>query len=130
MNLDKIKEIYKKRNCVLLATEFVNKSTKMEFTCFCGNKASKTYSAFLKTPRCYKCKGEQLTSDLMKRKDYSYEEVDEFFESRDCVLLSTTYKGEKFPLEFLCFCGMTGEKSLRNFIKSPHCTDYKINNCF
>ncbi len=137
MNLEKAQAEFKKRGCILLATQFVNKLTKMDYTCKCGAPCLKTYAAFISNPYCRKCntlanKSTTIvpTSNVIMGKQFTYQEVADYFDQYDCVLLSTIFINKKLPLEFLCFCGMTAEKSLENFQTAPHCLECKVNKCY
>jgi len=80
--LEKVSAIYEKHGCVLKAKEFKGEYNDMEFICSCGKIGNKTFNAFRKTPRCKYCKN-KFVSNVMLRKDYTYEEIDEYFEEND-----------------------------------------------
>ena len=81
LTIVKVKEAYEKFDCILKETEYTGDSIPMKFICSCGKEGNKTYSAFRKTPRCGKCKN-KVISDVMERKDYTYEEIEEYFPRR------------------------------------------------
>jgi hypothetical protein len=50
-----VNEYFKKKNCKLLAKEYVNANIKLEYICKCGNKSSMTFSNFNRGHRCMEC---------------------------------------------------------------------------
>jgi hypothetical protein len=54
MDIEEIKELYKKYNCTLLEEHFKQKS-KMKFRCKCDNECCKTFKNFLINQNCIEC---------------------------------------------------------------------------
>jgi len=54
-NYNKVRNIFKKHNCVLLSNHYKNCDTPLFYICECGNKAKITLHSFLKGSRCKKC---------------------------------------------------------------------------
>lgn len=51
----------------------------------------------------------------------TYEEVKEVFESKGNKLISTTYEGNKIPLEYICDCGEIDKKTINSFKNGSRC---------
>ena len=50
-----VKKYFEEHDCKLLATEYTNNKTKMEYECSCGNPGEITFKRFKKGERCYEC---------------------------------------------------------------------------
>jgi len=51
----------------------------------------------------------------------TYDEVKEVFESKGNQLISTTYEGNKIPLEYICDCGKVDKKTINAFKNGSRC---------
>jgi hypothetical protein len=55
LNIEKVKEIFERENCILLSQHYQNTNTPVEFRCSCGNTDYITVSIFKVGVRCRKC---------------------------------------------------------------------------
>lgn len=125
-NIDSVKEFVNiNSEATLLATEYVNSKSKMQFLCKCGNPFDTTFEKFnLRNKRqCGEC-GRKI---MMKKQKLPFGEVKSFIESTGCVLISTEYTNRKEKLEILCTCGEPFNKSFEKFKKSPCCKKCSYN---
>jgi hypothetical protein len=117
---DQVKEIYAKRGCKFLDSEFLGVMHKHNYLCVCGNTSSMTLNNFFKGKNCKKCG--------FKKQQYTFEEVKSLFEKYGCVLVSENYSGYRDQLEFFCTCGKLSSRSLEQFQRSKKCEDCCHNN--
>ena len=54
-NFDEVKSYFENQGCVLIETEYITNTTKMNFKCKCGNLYQKTFSNFRICPMCKNC---------------------------------------------------------------------------
>lgn len=108
-----VKEQFKKRNCELLETKYINNTTKMKYICECGNKSETTFHNFQNGSKCMKCngRGEKLT----------YENVYNFFKEQNCELLETEYIDSKTRMKYRCDCGNESVIVYNNFKQGTRC---------
>ena len=61
---DYVYNYFKERNCKLLATEYINNRTPMEYECICGNDEDKIcFNNFKRGNRCMKCVIERISGE-------------------------------------------------------------------
>ena len=51
---------------------------------------------------------------------YTYQQVQDIFSQRNCILLSKTYTNQLQKLEYITSCGHNNNISVKQFICSPH----------
>lgn len=61
-----VKNFFKKQNCVLLETKYINSQTKMNYICSCGNKAIIKFSKFKQGQRCPICRNKKVSEKNSK----------------------------------------------------------------
>ncbi len=107
---------FKKYNCLLLETEYINALTPMKYRCNCGNSKCKiTFNKFQRGGRCAKCYGNEK---------YTFEFVYNYFKERDCELLETEYINNRTKMKYRCKCGNTKCKiSFDSFKKGSRCME-------
>ena len=119
-NIKSVKETFKKHNCELLETEYINNSTKMKYRCKCGNESQITFQHFQKGVRCMKCSGnERLT----------YENVKIYFEEQNCELLETEYINAKTKMKYRCKCNNIDYVNYDNFVNGCRCNTCRWDKC-
>jgi hypothetical protein len=113
-------------NCKLLTEDNgkVNRKTRIEFICFCGNISSKGLAAFYRYPMCNNCSKER---GYLKH-CYSYHHVKEMVENTGCELmtLSDNYKDSSSNILIKCKCGNLFETKFQYFI---HENKQQCNSC-
>ncbi len=66
--LEEVKQYFKDHDCKLLATEYINVNTPMEYECNCENKKCKIcFKSFKKGHRCKKCAIERREQTMLKK---------------------------------------------------------------
>lgn len=127
-----VKQYFLDHACQMLSETYVNLNTKIDYLCECQNKSSITFDNFLNGHRCYQCginKIKKSQVGLNKNgnfKKHSIEYVKEFFEKRNCLLISEVYVSSKFPLSFQCECGNISEITFNYFQQGHRCEKCKI----
>ena len=103
---------FKKHECELLETEYINSSTKMKYKCKCENEAYITWGHFNQGQRCMKCSGnERVTFDF----------VNNYFKEQNCKLLETEYINSNTKMKYICKCGNVSSISFDNFRSGYRC---------
>jgi len=93
---EEVEQYFKDRDCKLLATEYKNCLTPMEYECKCGNSDCKIrFNDFKQGIRCIECSG---------KKKLTFEDVKQYFEEHDCKLLATEYVNNKTLMKYECEC--------------------------
>jgi hypothetical protein len=93
LTIEFVREQFEKEGYTLLTKEYVNSKTPLEYICPEGDKGKIVWSNWQKGRRCFECHGnKKLTIDFVR----------EEFEKEGYILLSTEYKGNKHPLEYIC----------------------------
>jgi hypothetical protein len=98
--INDVKKYFETQGCVLLSTEFVNSTTKLEFICTCGNTYHQSLFDFKNGRRCWECGRKKLANALTT----SITEVENTFKDKGCQLLSEEYNPKK-RLEYIAKCG-------------------------
>ncbi len=116
---DYVYKYFKDHDCKLLATEYINVGTPMEYECNCGNSDCKiSFNSFKNGNRCMKC-GIKRRSE--KRK-LLYKDVKQYFEDHDCELFEIEYINSSTKMRYRCDCGNKECKiSFNNFKKGHRC---------
>jgi hypothetical protein len=91
---------------------FVHPSIPFNYICSCGNKDSKSLRAIFTGSRC---------NDCLERRQWTFEEVKEFYFNNQCELLENEYINNKQVLKFICNCGNQSQKPFYAFINCPKC---------
>lgn len=98
----------------LLATEYVNNSTKMPYICKCGSEYAMSLANIVKGKRCPTCTG---------IKKWDIDSAREVYIQADCTLLEDEYPGMNATMKYRCKCGNESSTSLGNFLKGVRCLD-------
>lgn len=70
-----IQNYFKKYNCILLSTEYINNFTKLNYICQCGNKSSIKFNDFQQGVRCKYCRGSQTEKIVSKFLEENYTNI-------------------------------------------------------
>lgn len=117
LTLDEAQAIFADKGCQLLATEYVNSSTKMPYLCKCGNSHEMSLANFKKGKRCPACVG---------KTQWTLEIVRAVFRSHGCELIEEEYSGINAAMRYRCDCGNNSFTSLGNFLKGVRCKECGI----
>lgn len=109
-NYEEVYENYKKFDCELLESEYVDCRKLMKFKCKCGSIYEKPYYAFLKHPNCNNCGKTCSNSDKVK----------EFYLKHGCELLDE-YTNNNKKMKFKCKCGNISFTCYKTFERSKQC---------
>jgi hypothetical protein len=90
-----VKELFKKRDYVLLESTYVNTNTKLKYLCKLhpDKEMTITFKSFLVGAGCNYCAGNVK---------YTYKEVEEYFSRKGLLLLETSYVNNKQKLRYSC----------------------------
>lgn len=120
-NLEKVKDVFKASNCLLLASEYINSSTNMNYQCSCGNISNTTLSNFLKGVRCFQCGIKKLSGN----NNYNYNEkltTEERRKLRECPEYRQWRKDVLLRDECCVLCGENNNlvaHHLQSYMKFP-----------
>ena len=117
--LEEVKQYFEDHDCKLLATEYKDNRTPMEYECNCGNSDCKiSFNSFKNGNRCNKCGTERAAG---KRK-LLHKDVKQYFEDRNCELFEIEYINSSTKMRYRCACGNKECKiSFNNFKKGHRC---------
>ncbi|QYB17715.1 hypothetical protein PV-S19_0351 [Pacmanvirus S19] len=118
-DIKSVREFFNSKGCELLAAEYINTSTKMQYRCKCGDINESTMRNFQRYSNCYKCG--RLASAENGRK-WNIDNVKEYFKQYNCTLL-TDYKNPHSPLSYICKCGKKATTNFAQFQESKQCPD-------
>jgi len=94
---EEVYNYFEDHNCKLLAKEYKNCLTPMEYECSCGNKKCKiSFNNLRRGERCMECSG---------NKKHTFEFVYNYFKEHKCLLLETEYKNARTKMRYECDCG-------------------------
>ena len=115
LSYEEVKNIIESKGCKLLSTEYINRHSKLDIQCACGEPFKKTLCNFQQgQTQCPKCGKEKRIEKRRK----PFEEIRDYINGENgngCTLLSTEYINEKTPLLIRCACGEVFEKSFTKF---------------
>ena len=122
-SLKEAQEIFRAHNMVLLATEYVNASTRMSCICSCGTVTTNSITNVLNGGRCKACCA--ITHNPYKAGDYSSLDLRYWAEVfTDKGLTLTKYTGLGESAEYRCSCGTVvsvGSASVYNLFTAGVC---------
>jgi hypothetical protein len=103
MTLKKVDKIFKDKNCKLLSTEYTNAHAKLKYIASCGHERSITFVSFKAGlgELCHQCSQQQVADKYRHTFDF----VKNFFEERDCKLISKKYINCHSKLKYVAQCG-------------------------
>lgn len=115
--IEEVHKIFQNGGCTLLATEYINSVTKMEYICECGRKAKINLNNFKNGRRCWCCRNEKVGDALR----LTLEEAKKIFTDGGCTLLADSYISASTPMSYICSCGTKATMNLNNFQKGKRC---------
>ena len=113
-----IKDFFESQDCILLSTEYKNNSQKLDFICSCGNQSQINYNKFQYRKKCADCGRKNM---IIPHK-HTYQFVKEFFQSKNCQLLSTKYENAHQKLDYICSCGNQSSIPFSDFRQGQRCS--------
>lgn len=126
LSFDEVKMFVENNSeCILLSENFTNTKEKLEFKCMCGNIFYKSFEKFKsKNKMCKECSYKEISENQIF--DYLY--VQTYIESKNCSLLSQTYRSCEDRLKIQCPCGELYNTSFNYFknynqIRCKRCTN-------
>lgn len=116
---ENVKKFVESKGCKLLSNKYINNSTKLKIQCSCGGEFEIRFADF-KFKERYKC------NNCRKKKNYTYDDVKKFIESKGCKLISETYIKNNEYLTIQCSCGEIFSRKFNSFKDSKQ---YYCNKC-
>jgi hypothetical protein len=98
-----------------IVDEYINSKSSLILECPNKHQLSYVINAFFGGRRCSICAGSYQA-------DHDFEEVFNYFESQNCILLETEYISMKTPLNYICSCGNPGKTSYYDFLQGHRCS--------
>lgn len=117
--LVEVKALFEAHNYVLLATEYRDKSSRLEYLCQQGHRNSMSYNNFKYGKRCPTCS----RLNQSKRQALDYDFVKQQFEERGCTLMSQLYLNYRQKLDFFCPFGHFQSRTYQDFSRNHICTE-------
>lgn len=114
LTLDEALRVFASLGYELLATEYVNNSTKMPYICKCGLEYAMSLANIAKGKQCPACTG---------IKKWDINSARNAYRQADCTLLEDKYSGINVAMKYRCKCGNESSTSLGNFLKGVRCFD-------
>jgi hypothetical protein len=111
---EEVLSAFQDRNCVLLSTEYISNKVPLDYICPNGHFASVHFYDFRNGVQCSKCTG---------CRKYTLEEVRQFFEKENCVLLESIYINNHTKMNYQCSCGNESKIDLSNFLYGVRCME-------
>jgi hypothetical protein len=118
-SIEEVRDIFRQRDCILLAATYENNKQKLSYICSCGTQSEIKLNHLLNGRRCARCGIKRGT----EKQRHSLSSVKEYFEKHGCILLSDFYENNKTELEYVCHCGNTHITTLDTFKKSHRCRE-------
>lgn len=115
LTLNFVKNEFKKRGCILLAKEYKDAQTKMDYICKNGHKHSVSWNSLSNSKddsRCPHCDG---------RVPPTIDEVRAEFARKGAVLLTTVYINTDQKLDYICKRGHKTTTTLDNWRHNHNC---------
>ena len=115
LTLEFVKGEFEKKGCILLAKEYKNAQTKMDYICKNGHRHSiswNSWSSGKDGSRCPYCYGNV---------PFTIENVKEEFTKKGAILLTTTYINNKQKLDYICKRGHKTTTTLDNWRQNHDC---------
>jgi len=116
-NLELVKEIFTKNNCILLSTEYKRCANTLQFICKCKKENKLTFTRFLIQKCCNDCHSKTITN----RRKYTYTEVKQIFIDNNCELLNENYTKNTLPLNFKCKCNYDETMTFKKYLVQKCC---------
>ena len=119
LTIEYVKSKFEERGYVLLAKEYIDAQSKMDYVCPNGHRHSMSWDNFKKGVNCPYCVG---------KAKHNIEYIREKFKEEGYTLLTTEYKDNKQSLDYIC---PNGHKHHINWAKfqqgqrCPYCNIYK-----
>ena len=128
-----VKEKFKKENCELLETTYINARKKMKYKCSCTYKSEITWDQFQKGVR-YKCEcgnissisysrfknGQRCKTCGIDKLKLTNNFVYNFFKKEKCKLLEK-YVGSGINMKYICKCGIESIITWNSFKSGSKC---------
>jgi hypothetical protein len=96
--LEYVKKYFKDNGCELIEEEYIGANTLMRYKCSCSDINKITFSHFRQGQKCKKCGYKKIT----KKRKFTLEYVNKYFEDRGCRLLDNVYVNSWTPVVYLC----------------------------
>jgi len=120
-----VKKYFEDNNCVLLESKYINSRYKMKYKCECGSVWAATFKDFKSGRRCG-CGYEKSA----EKKRSKFEDVKDFFQEHNCVLLAKKYINSKTVMKYRCCCGRITKISFSSFKLGRRCKECgRLKNC-
>ena len=114
-----VKQSFEKERYTLVSKEYINNTTKLDYTCPEGHEHSVVYKSWKKGFRCPHCAGIiKLTIDIIR----------ESFKQENYILISKKYVNNKTKLNYVCSNGHEHSITWNNWQKGKRCIVCAYNN--
>jgi len=117
LKYEEVVKRFKKGNCELLESVYINSRTKMKYRCECGNVSYITLDNFRSGARCKKCASNKISI----QRSLSAHEVDQLFKDNNCKMLGRYIRSD-IPVKYRCECGNISKILIGNLRKGQRCS--------
>ena len=112
--IEEVRNLFESRNFTLLSPEYKSSKSPLNYLCDQGHQTKISFNSLHKGNGCAECAG-------VKKK--TFEEVRELFAARGHTLLSTEYKNNSSPLNYLCSNGHNATINFSSLQKGRGCAE-------
>lgn len=111
-DLERVRELFRSRGCVLLANEYVNDSTKLQYIAACGHEHSISLNNFKsgKGSLCAKCR----YADNGRKKRIGSQKIRTLFESAGCRVIECA-EDTAHKVRYIAQCGHENHMDYNHF---------------
>jgi hypothetical protein len=116
-SFESVKQVFTDTGCELLATEYKNVLTPMQYRCECGSISEIRFCDFQVGVRCWNCRSAKISAATR----IDDKEIKAFCEDKGCQFIRSWIKSKRTRIEYICGCGERSEAFLGNFKRFPNC---------
>ena len=113
-----VEQEFASKGCQLLV-KYEGNQKSMKYRCRCGEIVQTCLVGFRKSNGCYKC------SESSLGRKFIYEDVKDYFTSKNCELLDLEYSNNNELLNYRCSCGLISQVRFRDFKRGRRCLKCK-----
>jgi hypothetical protein len=125
LHYQEVYDYFKQLGHELLETEYIGIKVKMKYKCICGNIAYSTLNNMKNSKNGHTCK--KCASERGAEKNrLTYQEVYDYFESKQCHLLESTYINNQTLMKYICECGNESYITFGSFKQGHRCNKHAI----
>ncbi|MFB5759111.1 HNH endonuclease [Paenibacillus medicaginis] len=118
---EEVYQAFISKDCKLISTEYIDIKLPLEFICKCGKRTTASFDNFKRNKYCSDCG----IIKQVKSQRHTFGYIANYFEEKNCKLLSTTYVNNKQKLDYICCCGNKSSIAFNDFQSGKRCWQCK-----